>query len=40
VTLLTKARLIYLAVFAMLLAMALLPAMGLLPLGGHEGSDF
>lgn len=37
---LTKARLIYVAVFAILIAMALLPAMGLLPLGGHEGSDF
>lgn len=37
---LTKARLIYVAVFAILIAMALLPALGFLPNGGHEGSDF
>ena len=37
---LTKARLIYVAVFAILIAMALLPAVGRLPMGGHEGSDF
>jgi hypothetical protein len=36
----TKARLIYLAVFAILIATALMPALGLVPLGGHEGSDF
>lgn len=34
----TKARLIYLAVFAVLIALALLPAMGFWPLGPHEGS--
>jgi hypothetical protein len=37
---LTKARLIYVVVFAILIAMALLPAMSFFPLGGHEGSDF
>jgi hypothetical protein len=36
----SKARLIYFAVFAILVAMALLPAIQFLPLGGHEGSDF
>jgi hypothetical protein len=36
---LTKARLIYVAVFAILLAMALLPALGRFPLGGHEGGE-
>jgi hypothetical protein len=40
VSALTKARLIYVAVFAILIAMALLPAVGRLPMGGHEGSDF
>jgi hypothetical protein len=40
VSTLTKARLIYLAVFAILIAMALLPALAHLPCGGHEGSDF
>jgi len=36
----SKGRLIYFAVFAVLVAMALLPALAFLPLGGHEGSDF
>jgi hypothetical protein len=35
----SKARLIYFAVFAILVAMALLPALAFLPLGGHEGSE-
>lgn len=39
-TRLTKARLIYVAVFAILIAVALLPALAFLPCGGHEGSDF
>jgi hypothetical protein len=39
VTRLTKARLIYVAVFAILIAMALLPALGFLPFGGHEGGE-
>jgi hypothetical protein len=34
----TKARLIYLAVFAVLIALALLPAMQFWPLGPHEGA--
>jgi hypothetical protein len=37
----SKGRLIYVAVFAILIAMALLPALAFSPfLGGHEGSDF
>jgi hypothetical protein len=36
----SKGRLIYFAVFAVLVAMALLPALAFLPCGGHEGSDF
>jgi len=36
----SKARLIYFAVFAILIAMALLPAMQFWPFGPHEGSDF
>jgi hypothetical protein len=36
----SKGRLIYFAVFAILLAMAVLPALAFRPLGGHEGSDF
>ena len=36
----SKGRLIYLAVFAVLVTLALLPALAFLPLGGHEGSDF
>lgn len=35
----SKARLIYFAVFAILIAMALLPAMQFLPLGPHEGGE-
>jgi len=35
----TKARLIYVAVFAILIAMALLPALGRIPLGAHEGGE-
>jgi hypothetical protein len=36
----SKARLTYFAVFAIIVAMALLPALQFLPLGAHEGSDF
>jgi hypothetical protein len=35
----SKARLIYLAVFAILIAAALLPALSLLPDGPHEGGE-
>jgi hypothetical protein len=35
----SKARLIYFAVFAILVAIALLPALAFLRLGGHEGSE-
>jgi hypothetical protein len=35
---LSKARLIYFAVFAVLIALALLPAMQFWPNGAHEGS--
>jgi hypothetical protein len=35
----TKARLIYVAVFAILIAMALLPALQFWPLGPHEGGE-
>jgi hypothetical protein len=36
----SKARLIYFAVFAIIIAMALLPALQMTSLGPHEGSDF
>jgi hypothetical protein len=35
----SKARLIYFAVFAILIAAALLPALARLPLGAHDGSE-
>jgi hypothetical protein len=35
----SKARLIYFVVFAILIAMALLPAMQFWPLGPHEGGE-
>jgi hypothetical protein len=35
----SKSRLIYFAVFAMIIAMAVLPALSLWPLGPHDGSD-
>lgn len=35
----SKARLIYFAVFATLVAAALLPALSLLPDGPHEGGE-
>jgi hypothetical protein len=35
----SKARLIYLAVFAVLIALALLPALAFAPLGAHEGGS-
>jgi hypothetical protein len=35
----SKARLIYFAVFAILIAAALLPALSLLPEGPHEGGE-
>jgi hypothetical protein len=35
---LSKARLIYFAVFAVLIALALLPALQFWPEGAHEGS--
>jgi hypothetical protein len=36
----SRARVIYFAVFAILIAMALLPALQFWPFGPHEGSDF
>lgn len=36
----SKARLIYVAVFALLIAMALLPALLFSPLGPHDGARF
>jgi hypothetical protein len=36
---LSKARVIYFAVFAVLIALALLPAFALAPLGAHEGGS-
>jgi hypothetical protein len=36
---LSKARVIYFAVFAVLIALALLPACALWPLGAHEGGS-
>jgi hypothetical protein len=35
----SKARLIYFTVFAILIAAALLPALAFLPLGGHDGAE-
>ena len=35
----SKARLIYIAVFVVLLVTALLPALAFLPLGNHDGSE-
>ncbi len=35
----SRARLIYFAVFAILIATALLPALSLLPDGPHEGGE-
>lgn len=35
----SKARLIYLAVFVVLIVAALLPAIGLLPDGMHDGGE-
>jgi hypothetical protein len=35
----SKARLIYFAVFAIIIAMALLPALAFAPLGAHEGGE-
>jgi hypothetical protein len=35
----SKARLIYFAIFAMLIAVALLPALCRFPLGPHEGGE-
>ena len=35
----SKARLIYFAVFAVLIATALLPALSLLPDGPHDGAE-
>jgi hypothetical protein len=35
----SKARLIYLAIFAMLIAAALLPALSFFPLGPHDGAE-
>lgn len=35
----SKARLMYFAVFAILIAAALLPALALMPLGGHDGAE-
>jgi hypothetical protein len=35
----SKARLIYLAVFAMLIITALLPALSFLPDGPHDGAE-
>jgi hypothetical protein len=36
----SKARLIYVAVLAILIAMAVLPALQFLPLGPHDGAAF
>jgi hypothetical protein len=36
----SKARLIYFVVFAILVATALLPALSLLPVGAHDGGQF
>ena len=36
----SKARLIYVAVFALLIAMALLPALQFFPLGPNDGARF
>jgi hypothetical protein len=36
----SKASLIYFAVFAILIAMALLPALQFFPLGPHDGGRF
>ena len=36
----SKARLIYVAIFTILIAMALLPALQLFPLGPHDGGRF
>ena len=35
----SKARLIYFAVFAVLIGVALLPALSLWPLGSHDGNE-
>jgi hypothetical protein len=35
----SKARLIYFAVFAVLIGVALLPALSLWPEGGHDGHE-
>ena len=35
----SKARLIYFAIFAILIATALLPALAFLRQGGHEGAE-
>jgi Zn-dependent protease len=35
----SKARLIYFVVFAILIATALLPALNLLPIGPHDGGQ-
>ena len=35
----SRARLIYFAVFAILIATALLPALSLWPLGPHDGAE-
>jgi hypothetical protein len=39
VTTVSKARLIYYAVFAILIVTALLPALSLLPDGPHDGAE-
>jgi hypothetical protein len=36
----SKARLIYFAVFAIIIVAALLPALSLWPEGQHDGADF
>jgi hypothetical protein len=36
----SKARLIYFAVFAIIIVAALLPALSLWPAGQHDGADF
>ena len=35
----SKARLMYFAVFAILIAAALLPALAFLPFGAHDGAE-
>jgi len=35
----SKARLIYMAVFVVLIITALLPALAFVPLGGHDGNE-